>query len=144
MIKPAEISRLLSRNGLKVTPQRIAVMEALNQLKNHPTADMIIDFIKRNHPNISTGTVYKTLETLTENKIIRKVKTDRDVMRYDAIPEAHHHLYCAESDRIEDYFDNELDGILQKYFHDKKIPDFDIEDIKLQIKGKFKSNGRKN
>jgi Fur family peroxide stress response transcriptional regulator len=143
-MKPAEISQLLAEKGLKVTPQRMAVIGALNKLKNHPTTEMVIEFIKRNHPNISAGTVYKTLEILTENNIIRKVKTEKDVMRYDAILVSHHHLYCADSDRIEDYFDEDLDEILQQYFLKKDMPDFEIEDIKLHIKGKFKSKKSKN
>ncbi len=59
-------------------------------------------------------------------------------MRYDAITEKHHHLYSAESDRIEDYFDPELNEIIDNYFKKKGIPDFEIEDIKLQVIGKFK------
>jgi Fur family peroxide stress response transcriptional regulator len=51
--------------------------------------------------------------------------------------ESHHHLYCSESDRIEDYKDNELNELLENYFETKGIPDFKIEDIKLQIIGKF-------
>jgi Fur family peroxide stress response transcriptional regulator len=58
-------------------------------------------------------------------------------MRYDAIMENHHHLYCSESDRIEDYNNNELNELLEMYFEKKGIPDFKIEDIKLQIIGKF-------
>lgn len=124
--------------GLKVTPQRIAVLDAVINLNNHPTAEKVIEYIKSNHPNIATGTVYKTLETLVQCGIIKKVKTDSDIMRYDAITERHHHLYCAESDRIEDFVDPKLDKILEKYLKDKKIPNFQIEDIRLQIIGKFK------
>jgi Fur family transcriptional regulator, peroxide stress response regulator len=123
--------------GLKVTPQRIAVLDAVINLKNHPTAENIAEFIKDNHPNIATGTVYKSLETLVQCGIINKVKTDSDVMRYDAITQKHHHLYCSESDRIEDFFDAELNDILDNYLKSKKIPNFKIEDIKLQITGKF-------
>ena len=47
----------LKQKGLKITPQRVAIFEALAKLKNHPTADNIIDYIKVNHPNISVGTV---------------------------------------------------------------------------------------
>ena len=72
--------------------------------------------------------------------LIKKVKTEKDIMRYDAVMESHHHLYCSESDRIEDYKDNELNELLEKYFEKKKIPDFKIEDIKLQIIGKFIKN----
>jgi Fur family peroxide stress response transcriptional regulator len=127
----------LKECGLKVTPQRIAVFDAVISLNNHPTAENVIEYIKSNHPNIATGTVYKTLETLVKCGLIKKVKTDIDVMRYDAIVERHHHLYCADSDRIEDYYDNDLTEILDNYLKKKKIPDFKIEDIKLQIVGKF-------
>jgi len=126
----------LKKCGLKVTPQRIAVFDAVINLNNHPTADNITEFIKVNHPNIATGTVYKTLETLVQCDIIKKVKTNSDVMRYDAITEKHHHLYCSESDRIEDFYNNELSDILDNYLK-KKIPNFKIEDIKLQISGRF-------
>jgi Fur family peroxide stress response transcriptional regulator len=123
--------------GLKVTPQRIAVLDAVINLKNHPTAEKVIEFIKQNHPNIATGTIYKTLETFVKNDIIKKVKTDNDIMRYDAVLEKHHHLYCSESDRIEDFYDEDLNRILDNYLKRKKIPNFTVEDIKLQINGRF-------
>lgn len=127
----------LTESNLKVTPQRLAVLEAILKLKNHPTAENIIDFIRRAHPNIAVGTVYKVLDILTEKKIIKKVKTDCDVMRYDGILEKHHHLYCEESDRIEDFYDDGLDKMIESYFKEKKIPNFKIDDYKLQIIGKF-------
>jgi Fur family peroxide stress response transcriptional regulator len=49
----------LKEKGLKVTPQRVAIYEAIVNLKNHPTAENVIEYIKANHPNISVGTVYK-------------------------------------------------------------------------------------
>ena len=80
-----DLRKKLVDKGLKVTPQRIAVLESVFTLENHPTAENIIDFVRRNHPNIATGTVYNILDTLVEYKIISKVKTELDVMRYDAI-----------------------------------------------------------
>jgi Fur family transcriptional regulator, peroxide stress response regulator len=136
-MKAEEISNKLIGKGLKVTPQRMAILSAILKLKNHPTAENIIDYIRKNHPNISLGTVYKVLEVLVENELIQKVKTENDVMRYDAIMENHHHIYCSDSDKIEDYFDNELNQLLERYFEKKKIPDFKVEDIKLQIIGKY-------
>jgi Fur family peroxide stress response transcriptional regulator len=107
-------------------------------LNNHPTADQIIDFIRQSHPSISTGTVYKVLDVLVSNNLVKKVKTERDIMRYDALMEYHHHLYCNASDRIEDYNNKELNTLLEDYFEQKKIPGFSIEEVKLQIIGKFK------
>ena len=135
-----EVIRKLNDKGLKITPQRIVILEAILNLNNHPTADQIIEYIRRNHPNISVATVYKVLEVLTMNDLVNKVKTEKDIMRYDAIMESHHHIYCSDSERIEDYEDHELNELLKGYFSKKKIPGFDIEDLKLQIIGKFKKN----
>lgn len=127
----------LIANGLKVTPQRLIVSETILNMKNHPTAENIIQAIKVDHPNISTGTIYKIIDKLVEKKLIKKIKTDKDVMRFDPIVDHHHHLYCTDSDRIEDYFDNEIDELLKGYFSKKNISGFDIKDIKLQISGNF-------
>jgi Fur family peroxide stress response transcriptional regulator len=123
--------------NLKVTPQRIAVLEALNSLKDHPTADKIKEYVVKNHPNIAVGTIYKTLETFVEKGLVKKVKTEKDVMKYDAILDKHHHLYCEDTDYIEDFFDDQLNDMLEEYFKKKKIPNFKVKDIKLQIIGTF-------
>ncbi len=127
----------LTEKGLKVTPQRIVILEAILRLGNHPTAENIKDYIRAKHPNIAIGTVYNVLEVLVSNKLIKKVKTEKDVMRYDGTIENHHHLYCSECDVIEDYIDEELDNLLKQYFKNKNLPGFEIEDIVLQIRGKF-------
>ncbi|MFO7657657.1 MAG: transcriptional repressor [Bacteroidales bacterium] len=134
----SEVREILVKNRLKVTPQRITVYEAVVKLCNHPTAEEVINFIKENHPNIAVGTVYKVLETFVDIGLIKKVKTDRDIMRYDAVTNNHHHLYISDSDKIEDYYDNDLNEFLFDYFKKKSIPNFEIEELKLQIIGKFK------
>ncbi len=129
----------LKQKGLKVTPQRVAIYEAVIKLKNHPTAEKVIEYIKKNHPNISVGTVYKVLESLVENQLLKKVKNEKDVMRYDAITQHHHHLYCTDSERIEDFEDRELDRMIKEYFSKKKIKGFKVKEITLQITGEFKN-----
>jgi Fur family transcriptional regulator, peroxide stress response regulator len=132
-----DIRNKFTEKGLKITPQRVVILEAIYKLNNHPTADNIIEYIRESHPNIATGTVYKVLETLVGNGLIKKVTTDKDVMRYDGIIENHHHLYCSECNLIEDYKDEELDELLQNHFKNKNIKGFKIEDIVLQIRGTF-------
>ncbi len=136
----AEIEKIrdrIAKSGLKVTPQRIAVYEALIKINNHPTAEMIKEHIEKKNPSISLGTIYKTLETFVSKGLIKKVKTEHDVMRYDPVLEKHHHLYCVKTDSIADYYDEELNELLREYFEKKDIPNFNIEDIKLHIIGKF-------
>lgn len=134
-----DLRKQISSNGLKVTPQRIAVLETIVGRKDHPTAQLLIEEIQQKHPNIAVGTVYKILETFVEKGIIHKVKTVNDVMRYDGNINKHHHLYCPKSDKIQDYQDDELIRFIRKYFENKKIPNFDLRDIQLQIIGEFKS-----
>lgn len=133
-----EIATKLSEKGLRVTPQRIAILGAIIKLDNHPTAENIIEYIKKNHPNISVGTVYKVLDSFVENSLLKKVKTESGIMRYDPLLANHHHLYCEKTDRIEDFKDEKLDELINAYFNKKGIENFKIQDIKLQITGTFK------
>lgn len=135
-----ELQQMIADSGLKVTPQRIAILEALVDLDNHPTVDEIVDYIKDHHPSIATGTVYKTLETMKGKGLITKVITDREVMRYDAVLHKHHHLYSASTGRIEDYYDEELTQLIEHYFKKKSIDNFNIDDVKLYITGEFLDN----
>ena len=139
----SQIKDLLVQKGLKVTPQRLAILEAIYSLNNHPTAEMILDYVKDAHPGISTATVYKVLDAFEENHLIRKVKTDREIKRYDGIVEHHHHLYSSESKEIKDYVNADLDQVLEEFFEKNKINGFAIEEIKLQISGKFLDSDNK-
>ncbi len=132
------IKHLLSEKGLKITPQRIVILEAVYHI-SHPTAEDIIKYIRQKHSNIATGTVYKVLNTFVEKGLIKKITTDKDVVRYDGLTKHHHHLYGSSSDVIKDYMDEELDKLLKEYFSKKKIKNFKIEELSLQIKGKFEN-----
>ena len=132
-----DFREMLQEKALKVTPQRVAIFDAILQLDNHPTAEDIISFIKKNHPNISVGTVYKVLDTFVENDLLKKVKTEKDIMRYDPHLTKHHHLYCSKTERIEDYEDEKLNKLINNYFEKNNIKNFKIQDVKLQITGKF-------
>jgi Fur family peroxide stress response transcriptional regulator len=129
----------LRARGLKATPRRLSILDAIIKLNNHPTAEEIIKFIRNQDLNIATATVYKALDIMVARKVIIKVDTEKQIIRYDAIIEPHHHLYSAESNRIIDYENEEINKILGRYFKKNKIQDFDIEEIKLQIIGKFRN-----
>jgi Fur family peroxide stress response transcriptional regulator len=135
-----EVIKILVENNLKVTPQRIAVLEVIMGLENHPSADNIIDYIRLNFPHVPIGTVYKILDAFVEKGIIHRIKTENGILRYDAVKEPHHHLYCTDSEHVEDFFDEYLTNYINKYFKKKKIPNFKIEEIKLQIVGKYLIN----
>ncbi|MEZ5069650.1 MAG: transcriptional repressor [Bacteroidales bacterium] len=127
----------LSRCGLKVTPQRLSILETVHALGDHPTADQIISEVRKRHPNIATGTVYKVLDTLIGHHLIKRVTTDEGVMRYDGLTDHHHHLYCSECKEIRDYHDEDLDRTLREFFRSRTIDGFEIDEFVVQIKGRF-------
>jgi Fur family peroxide stress response transcriptional regulator len=131
----------LKEAGLKITPQRIAVLQALVDNRHHPSADDLIKTIRQVHSNISAGTVYHILNTLVSKKVIGKIETVDNVVRYDPTTEIHHHLYLNDKHEIVDFFDDELNGIIMDYLiNNNELDDIDIEDVKIQIIGKRKKS----
>ena len=122
--------------GLKVTPQRINVLEILLS-GSHPTAETVIEKIREKYSSVSASTIYHILDIFVEKGIINKVYTHGGVMRYDAILDNHHHLHDSETDKIEDYFDDKLDELIRKYFDENPLLGFDLEEIKIKLRGKF-------
>lgn len=131
-----DLKKKLTDKGLKVTSKRLGILEAIVRLK-HPTAEEILNYIRKENPGTATATVYKALSVLTDKKVIYRVDTVGELVRYDAIMEAHHHLYNPGSGRIEDYNDQELTRLLTEYFRKKKIRGFSFKEFKLQIIGSF-------
>jgi Fur family peroxide stress response transcriptional regulator len=131
------VTKSIAEKGLKITHQRIVVYQAIRCTDKHPTAEQIYDMIKEQNPSISLATVYKTLETFVENKLINKVSTPQGTMRYDARTENHNHIYVSNTNEIMDYDDEELRIILMDYLNKKKFNNLNITDFRLQIKGEI-------
>lgn len=131
---------IIRESGLRVTPQRVEVLRAVHEIKGHPTSEEISRYVKELHPSVALGTVYHILDSFVDRGILSRVKTEKGAMLYDETLVKHHHLYCNESERIEDYYDEELDDLLEAYFRKKNINNFEISDIKLHLVGKFRDN----
>lgn len=95
------IVQQLRERGYRVTPQRMAVVEALLDAPSHPTAEDIHRKVVRRFPMVSLATVYKTLHVLRELGIIGDVKVDgRSHFDRDARP--HPHLICLRCGQVAD------------------------------------------
>lgn len=88
--------------GLKLTPQRLAILEYLEGNEDHPSAEDIYTEIKKKYPMVSFATVYKTLETLKNSGYITELTIDRHRRRYDPDTGTHHHLICVTCKKIVD------------------------------------------
>jgi Fur family transcriptional regulator, peroxide stress response regulator len=133
--RPEELKQKLSEAGLKATSQRIAIYDALLRLGDHPKAEQVYEQVHQQHPSLSLGTVYKTLDTLVKAGLIRKVFTQEDCMRYDADTSSHNHIYCTNTGEIVDYYDEELETLIKDFLAKKNIRNLSIQDIRLHING---------
>ncbi len=88
--------------GFKLTPQRLAILEYLEDNKEHPSAEDIYRAIITKFPTISLATVYNTLEALKKRGNINELTIDPEKRHFDPNVEPHHHLICVKCKKIVD------------------------------------------
>lgn len=108
------IDRFIDRcrqEGLKVTPQRIAIYAVLADSKDHPSADTVYRKMAASHPTISFDTVNRTLLTFAEIGVIDTVESYSVSRRFDTDTTPHHHIHCIRCGHIADFRDPDLDAV---------------------------------
>lgn len=98
----AEAMQSLTSKGLRVTPQRIAIFEALLPRKDHPTVEVLYQAIHTQYPTMSLNTVYTTLISLERAGLVRRIDTGDGRCRYDGNPLPHAHIRCNTCSRVDD------------------------------------------
>ncbi len=88
--------------GLRMTPQRAAILEYLDGNRSHPSADEIFRSVRKKYPMISFATVYNTLEALKEKGSVMELTIDPRRRRYDPNTNPHHHLICVRCRKVID------------------------------------------
>jgi Fur family ferric uptake transcriptional regulator len=93
---------MLRGAGLRVTRQRLAVLDALVELA-HADTDSVIVAVRRDLPDVSHQAVYDSLRTLTAAGLARRIQPTGSVARYEArVGDNHHHLVCRSCGEITD------------------------------------------
>ncbi|MBW1812693.1 MAG: transcriptional repressor [Deltaproteobacteria bacterium] len=97
----------------RLTTQRQIILEELAELKTNPTASEVFDMVRKRLPRIGLGTVYRNLELMAENDMIRKIEVGGTQNRYDAITKPHYHIRCSRCGKVDD-IDVEINDDLVK------------------------------
>ena len=121
-VEREEFIRLLKRRGLKVTRQRVGVLEAIASApKEHLTAEEIFDLVKVDSPEIGLATVYRTIQLLEELRLIDRVNFDDGFVRYEmgsaqeSVPRhRHHHLICVKCGKVISFQEDLLEELEAK------------------------------
>ncbi len=96
------IAELLRSNGYKVTPQRLAVYDAIDHNMTHPNAESIYQQLQPQYPSMSLATVYKTMEIFAKIGVVKILQCGEDAHRYDYNTSQHAHIRCVKCNRVLD------------------------------------------
>ena len=102
----------LRRQGHRLTPQRLVVLEIIKLSRRHLTADEIHAAVLSQHPYVNIATVYRTLQWLQEVGLVAPIAIGSGPLRYEYIHgTAHHHLICQECGHEYEIGDDILDSL---------------------------------
>ena len=112
----SEFKDVLKKEGLKVTPQRVAVLEEIIKDKGHRESEDIYMAIKSRKTHVSRATVYRTLDILVQNEFARKLNLGDGRARYETkIDSPHHdHIICNECGKIIEFVNDEIEKMQKK------------------------------
>ncbi|MDD4169063.1 MAG: transcriptional repressor [Desulfotomaculaceae bacterium] len=92
----------IKKQGLRLTPQRLAILELLEGNTTHPSAEEIYHQLKLRYPSLSLTTVYNNLEMLTKAGELQEIRIKSEKRRFDPNPVPHGHFLCRICDSLSD------------------------------------------
>jgi Fur family ferric uptake transcriptional regulator len=132
-----DFSQLLKEKGYKITAQRMAVLDVIEEHDGeHLSSQEIYDLVKKKFPAVGVATVYRTLPVLEELGFVYAVDFEDGRARYELHREGqthkHHHLLCGRCGKITEVEDDLLEEIEDKIY---KKYGFAIKDHRVKFYG---------
>ena len=124
----------LTAAGERVTRQRLLVANALAAAGRQQTAEQLYGGLRRREPGIGRATVFRTLETLVDAGVARRLELEGHIYAYVAcLPAHHHHIACTRCGRVEEIDEAYVTPIAQRLARDMG---FEIDDARLDFYGR--------
>lgn len=139
-ISQEKFKKMLKEKGLKVTNQRLLVLETLAEHRDkHMTAEDIYELVKEDSPEIGLATIYRTVQLLLEMQLIDRINLDDGCIRYEIgdlfdgkNKHHHHHLICKTCGKVSAFKDDLLDELER---HIEEATGFHVLDHELKFYG---------
>ena len=106
------LSSALKKEGLQHTIQRQAVWDEIKSNDEHRDAEQIYSALRKNNLNVSRATVYRTIDVLYKNNLIRKIELGDSPSKYEnKVNSDHHdHIICVQCGRIDEFVDDKIES----------------------------------
>ncbi len=96
-----ELVARLREGGVRVTPQRLAIAEAVLNSTDHPSVQQIYERVRDHFPSMTLATIYSTLGVLGKSRLIQELPFPK-LSRYESNLEPHVNLVCIQCDNVVD------------------------------------------
>lgn len=116
----------------KLTRQRDAILQAIREGEQHPTANEIFQAARLRLPTISYATVYNSLRFLKEAGLVHEIKFGDSASRYDKETHRHDHAICNECGKLVDFELPQAAELIQAAARKSK---FKPESVHLTLRG---------
>ncbi|MEO6726133.1 MAG: transcriptional repressor [Blastocatellia bacterium] len=117
------------------TKQRKAILDAIEGHGGHLTAEEVYKIVKRRHPRLSLGTVYRNLRLLAKQDFVRELDFGMAITYFETVKDTHYHLVCRLCGGIADV-EMELERKLMRMVErSSEIGGFQIEQHRLDFVG---------
>lgn len=124
-----DLSRELKNRNIRISHQRLKVLEYISNNRSHPTVEQIYRDLQKEIPTLSKTTIYNTLNTLIDANLVKIISIEDNETRFDTITENHGHFKCETCGKIYD-FDIDIDS-----FDTKDLNGFMINNKDIFFKG---------
>jgi Fur family peroxide stress response transcriptional regulator len=126
----ADIRRRLAARGGRLTPQRMAIYDAVVGRTTHPSVSAVHEEVRQRFPGLSRATVYSTLEFFARLGLVQEVSGP--VRRYDGRPDLHINLVCSRCGQVSDVADAELEPLRRRAVGRMG---FHVESVRFELHG---------
>lgn len=130
-----DFSKLLKDKNLKITAQRVAILDEIYK-HGHSSVDDIYALIKGRIASVSLATIYKNILSMQNANIIKSVKTPTQKQKYEINKKPHIHLHCKICDNLEDF---DMDMSEFRAYCEEKSGYKNIDDTSIIFSGICKS-----
>ena len=123
----------LRKAGYRLTPQRVAVWEAVRRGGRHRTAEEIAAEVQQTLPEVNVSTVYRTLELLVGLDLVQETRLAGMATYYEVAPEpVHHHYVCTRCGAVGHFADGLLEPVRSEL---RDSADFSVTEARLTVFG---------
>lgn len=124
-----ELSKELKKKNIRLSHQRLKVLEYVVNHRCHPTVEQIYNELHKEIPTLSKTTIYNTLNTLVKAGMVKQLTIEDKESRYDIDTKSHGHFKCESCGTIYD-FEIDIDS-----FYSKDLKGFRISNKDVYFKG---------